>query len=128
MIVVDTSALLAVVLDEAGGPACRRALNQADAVCISAGTLAEALIVAGYRDVEPMLSALLDDLKVEVVALGAQDARDVAESHRRWGKGVHPARLNPGDCFAYALARTRGAPLLYIGDDFSRTDIASALA
>lgn len=56
------------------------------------------------------------------------DADKVADAYDRWGKGVHPAGLNFGDCFAYALARVRGCPLLFVGDDFRRTDITSAIA
>ena len=57
----------------------------------------------------------------------AATSNRVAAAYDRWGKGVHPARLNLGDCFAYALAEERGCPLLFVGEDFSRTDIASCL-
>ena len=127
MIVVDTSALLAIVLGEPGGPACREALRQAKAAYISAGTLAEALIVGGHRGVAQMLSALLEELQIEVVAVNAGDAYDVADGYRHWGRGMHPARLNLGDCFGYALAKSRRLPLLYVGEDFRRTDIVSAI-
>ena len=74
-----------------------------------------------------MVEALLQELEVVVVDVSARDARDMSDAYRRWGKGVHPARLNLGDCFAYALANSRQLPLLYIGGDFSQTDIASAM-
>ena len=128
MIVVDTSALLAIVLDEPQADACSRALRSQADICISAGTLAEALIVAGHRGVAAALAVILSGLACEVVPVDARTAREVADAHRRWGKGVHPARLNLADCFAYALAKSRQAPLLYIGDDFIRTDIVSVLA
>ncbi len=63
----------------------------------------------------------------ETIDVDAQTAAYVAASYRRWGKGIHPARLNLGDCFAYALAAERGCPLLFIGNDFSQTDIESVL-
>jgi len=62
-----------------------------------------------------------------VVPVTAKVAYQVAAAYRRWGKGVHPASLNYGDCFAYALARERNLPLLYIGQDFAQTDVQSAL-
>ena len=83
--------------------------------------------MAGHRGVGTVIGTLLDELGCEVVPVDARVAREVAEAHHRWGKGVHPARLNLGDCFAYALAKSRQLPLLYIGGDFSQTDIASAM-
>ena len=72
------------------------------------------------------MEALLADLAVEIVPLTASDIGKVADAYARWGRGNHPAGLNFGDCFAYALARTRECPLLFIGNDFSRTDIVAA--
>ena len=69
------------------------------------------------------MSALLERLKFTVVPVFEADARRAAEAYGLWGKGVHPAALNLGDCFAYALAKAQDCPLLYVGDDFARTDV-----
>lgn len=127
MIVVDTSALIAVLLREPSGENCRRVLEQAPQVLISAGTMAEALIVARQRGVGEKVAELIDELGIEVVAVTAHAAGLVADAYDRWGKGVHPARLNIGDCFAYSLAKARSCPLLFVGSDFSRTDIVAAV-
>ena len=127
MIVVDTSALLAIVLGEPDGRTCFDALIAADGTAISAGTLAETLVVSDRRGACERLRTLIDGLGVEIVPVTSDVARRVAEAYSRWGKGIHPASLNLGDCFAYALATERACPLLYIGNDFSRTDVTSAL-
>ena len=103
------------------------ALSTSDRIVISAGTVAEALIVAQRRSLGAEMAGLVDDLGLEIVSVSLAVARRVAESYARWGKGVHPAGLNFGDCFAYEVARTHGCPLLYVGGDFARTDIASVL-
>ena len=128
MIVVDTSALMAILLGEAAGKACAERLVDESQVLISAGTLAEALIVSSRRNIGPEMSALVDELGFEVVALSAAGAARVAEAYARWGKGAHPAALNFGDCFAYSLAREAAAPLLFVGEDFTQTDVEPALA
>ena len=128
MIVVDTSALMAIVLGEASAADCAAILAAEDRLLISAGTVAEALIVAARRGVVEEMERLLDGLGFEVVSVTHAAARLVAQAYGRWGKGVHPAGLNFGDCFAYMLAQTNVCPLLYIGDDFARTDIQKALA
>lgn len=124
MIVVDTSALMAIVLNEAEADACAAALVAEDRLLISAGTLAEALIVAARRDVGDQMQRLVDGLGFEVVDVTPAAARRIAEAYARWGKGVHPAGLNFGDCFAYEAAKTNGRRLLHVGDDFARTDAA----
>ena len=128
MIAVDTSALMAVILREPHAIACITALDEADDIVISSATLSEALIVAGLRNIGPEMGQLIEELGCEVAPVTEAGARRVALAYSRWGKGVHPAGLNFGDCFAYALAEERGCPLLYVGDDFSRTDIVSALS
>lgn len=127
MIVVDTSALMAVLLGEPASDACIATLEAEDDILISAGTVAEALVVAGRRNVAVELAGLFDSLGFTVVPLTDPAARRVAQAYEAWGKGVHPAGLNFGDCFAYALAKEQDCPLLYVGDDFSRTDIAAAI-
>jgi ribonuclease VapC len=127
MIAVDTSALMAVLLDEPKAEACMTALESADRLLISAGTVAEALVVAGRRNLAEGMAELITGLDFEVVSLTARSAHRVAAVYDRWGKGVHPAALNFGDCFAYATAAEHDCPLLYVGNDFSQTDIRSAL-
>lgn len=126
MIVVDTSALMAVLLDEPEAAACMDALSTAEALSISAGTFAEALIVADRRGCGQEMRRLLDGLGISVLPVTPAMARQVADAYGRWGKGINPAGLNFGDCFAYALANEMAAPLLYVGNDFSATDLFRA--
>ena len=85
------------------------------------------LIVAGRRNVGEEIAALIEGLGFEVVSVTEASARRISEAYARWGKGVHPAGLNYGDCFAYEVASERGCPLLFVGDDFLRTDLRSVL-
>ncbi len=126
MIVVDTSALMAILLGEPDGDRCIEALAVQGDVAMSAGTLAEALMVAGRRNIAAEMSALVEGLGVEIVPVSPAGAARVAEAYARWGKGVHAASLNFGDCFAYALARETASPLLYVGDSFAVTDLEAA--
>lgn len=126
-VVLDTSALMAVLLGEPEGEACAAVLGSDARLLISGGTLAEALVVAGNRGIGAEMAALVGEGGVEVVPVTAATAARVAEAYARWGKGRHPAGLNLGDCFAYALAREMGCPLLYVGQDFARTDLPAAV-
>ena len=126
MIVVDTSALMAILLGEPSAAACSAVLTTEDRPTISAATLAETLIVADRRGVGEAMRVLLDGLAIAVAQVDAAAARRAAQAYATWGKGVHPAGLNILDCFAYALAAESGAPLLFVGNDFSRTDIQAA--
>jgi ribonuclease VapC len=125
MIAVDTSALMAI-LNEPSADACISALEAEEKVLISAGTLAEVLIVAAHRNVAEELSRVIEGLGFELELVTAASARRVSEAYQHWGKGVHPAGLNFGDCFAYEVAKAHGCPLLYVGEDFAKTDIRSA--
>lgn len=127
MIVVDTSALLAVLLLEADAKRIKEILESEDRVIISAGTLSEALIVALQKNLRMDLELLLERIKVHVYTLNKAHCKFVADAYSKWGKGINPARLNFGDCFAYALAKEHDVPLLYVGNDFARTDIVSAM-
>jgi ribonuclease VapC len=127
VIVIDTSAPVAIVLGEPSGRACLAILERESEVLMSAGTLAELLIVAATRRMPDQIFALLDGLKFEVVNVTGATALAVGKAYRKWGKGVHPAALNFGDCFAYVLAKERACPLLFVGNDFARTDVRSAL-
>jgi ribonuclease VapC len=126
VIVVDTSALLAILFEEPSGRTCRAALKSNSDARVSAGTLAEAFIVLAHRGGFEEMSALVDELSIIVEPVDAARAPRVGRAHARWGKGVHPASLNFGDCFAYALAEELDCPLLYVGDDFARTDVKAA--
>jgi ribonuclease VapC len=126
MIAVDTSALMAILLNEPEADACAAALDAEDQLLISAVTVAEALIVAGRRNVGEELVQLIDGLGFEIVSVTPASSRRVARAYENWGKGVHPAALNFGDCFAYELAKDHGCRLLYVGEDFAQTDIESA--
>ena len=126
MIAVDTSALMAILLDEASADACIAVIESEDKLLISAGTVAEALIVAQRRDVGEQMTALINGLGFDIQSVTPASARRVAAAYAKWGKGVHPAGLNFGDCFAYEVAKENGCPLLYVGKDFAGTDLASA--
>ena len=124
--VLDTSALLALLLDEAEAEDFRVALEDDTTRLVSAATLLETAIVIETRKGEPggrELDALIHKAEVAVVAVDAEHVSEARRAYRRFGKGRHPAALNFGDVFAYALARTSGEPLLFKGDDFARTDI-----
>ena len=123
MIAVDSSALMAIVLNEPQADACVAALAAEDRLLISAGTIAETLIVAGRRNVGDEMGRLIDGFGFEIVSVTSASARRIAEAYGKWGKGVHPAALNFGDCFAYELAKQHDCRLLYVGEDFGRTDI-----
>jgi ribonuclease VapC len=124
--VLDTSAMLAVLLNEPDADAFRRAIEADPVRLLSAATLLETAIViearvgdAGGRE----LDLLVHKAAIEVVAVDAGQADVARHAYRRFGKGRHVAGLNYGDCFAYALSQSVGEPLLFKGDDFSQTDV-----
>ena len=123
MIVVDTSALMAILLGESEAERCAEALAVNAPLILSAVNLAEALIVAARRNVRDEMTRLIDELGIEVIAVTSASAWRAAKAYDRWGKGVDRAGLNFGDCFAYELAITESCPLLFVGDDFTRTDV-----
>jgi ribonuclease VapC len=127
MIVVDTSAIIAVLLRELPAEACMAAFDREEDLLVSAGTLAEVFVVAARRGIAGRAADLVDQLGLTVVPASEATARQIGAAYARWGKGLHPAGLNFGDCFAYALAKERGCKLLYVGNDFGGTDVASAL-
>jgi ribonuclease VapC len=124
MIAVDTSALMAIILREPHAQACIAVLKAEDRLLISAGTVAEVLIVAGRRNLRDEMSLLIEGLGFEIVSVAPAAARRMADAYARWGKGVHPAALNFGDCFAYDVAKEHACRLLCVGKDFAQTDIA----
>lgn len=94
---------------------------------ISAGTVAEALIVSTRRGVGAEVAGLIDGLGFTIVAVTRASALRIAQAHQRSGKGVHPAGLNFADCFSYEVAKENSCPLLFVGDDFSKTDVEGCL-
>ena len=127
--IVDTSALVAVVLGEPDAEAHLRSMATAETLAVSAATLTEALVVVEARqgrEAATDLVALLAELEAEVVPFDEAQAGLAASAWRRFGKGRHPAGLNLGDTFSYALAAVRGEPLLFKGRDFAATDVTQA--
>lgn len=122
MIVVDSSALMAVAGKEIEAARCARVLESSPELLISAGTFLESLIVARLRGLGAQMVRMIDALGFEIVPVSPDFARRAA-LHYPWGKGLHPAGLNFGDCFAYTLAKDRDCPLLFVGNDFSKTDV-----
>lgn len=124
--VLDTSALLALLLDEPEAEDFRAAVEEDPTRLVSAGTLLETALVIEARHGEPggrELDALLQAAQIEVVAVDREQVDEARRAWRRFGKGRHAAGLNFGDLFAYALTRTSGEPLLFKGQDFARTDV-----
>jgi ribonuclease VapC len=128
-IVVDTSTIVAILRDEPEKDRFVDAILRADTAFISAVSVQEAgMVVAGRFGDEtawPPLDALLNVLRLEIVAHDAVLATIARNAFLRFGKGRHPAKLNFGDCAAYALAKANGLPLLFKGQDFTQTDIAA---
>jgi ribonuclease VapC len=130
--IIDTSALVAILRDEPEAEICARAIESAAERRISAVNFVEAAVVIdGSRD--PIASRRFDDLlkeaRVRIEPVTEIQARLARDAYRDFGKGSgHSAKLNFGDCFAYALAKTTGELLLFIGADFGCTDIAPAIA
>ena len=128
--VVDTSALMAIVLGEPHAERYAAVLSSAPRLLVAAPTWLEAAIVAQAR-LGPvghaLLTELLDGLQVTIVPFDEGLARLAHDGWLRFGRGHHPAGLNLGDCFAYALAKQCGEPLIFKGEDFARTDVVAAL-
>ena len=130
MIVSDTSSLMALVMDELEAPDIRHAIEVASQTLISAATLVEFYIVAMGKgdDVYARAQALIRELPIAIVPFDAEQAEIARRAYEQYGKGRgHPAQLNFGDTFSYALAKAQGLPLLFKGDDFTRTDVAVVL-
>lgn len=132
--IIDTSAIVAIVRDEPDQQVFMARLMRAHAtnepMRMSAATLVELMIVIDrFKDQRSsqILDLVLDELQLDIVPVDTALPALARSANRRFGKGNHPARLNFGDCFAYALASQLDEPLLYKGTDFARTDIRSAL-
>ena len=125
--VLDTSAVLAVLLGESDAADFAAAIQQASPRLMSAATLLETSIVIEARKGEEGardLDLFIHKAGVEIVPVDVEQAEVARIAWRKFGKGRHPASLNYGDCFAYALARVSNSILLYKGEDFSRTDLS----
>jgi ribonuclease VapC len=116
-----------MVLDEPPAEACTQILQGETRIIISAATIAEALIVAGRRHVGEVMARLIEGLRPEIAPVTPEFAHHVAQAYATWGKGVHAARLNFGDCFSYVVAKEYACPLLFVGNDFSKTDVERVL-
>lgn len=130
MIVVDTSVLIEVVISGPRADECAIAVDQAGDIVMSAGTLSEAIVVAlskGGVPLRHMLEKLIASFDPMIIDVNAAAARAVGDAYAMWGKGSVANCLNWGDCYAYSAARALDAPILFIGNDFVRTDAASVL-
>lgn len=129
--IVDSSALIAVVMGEPEAETFLGILTgSSEAILVSAVSLVESSIVVECRqgaDATRDLELLVQGLRAEVVSVDSAQASAAFAAWKRFGKGRHPAALNLGDCFSYALAKVRGQSLLFKGDDFSQTDLVVAL-
>lgn len=129
--IIDTSAVIAILRAEPDAATYATAIEQATARRLSAANFVEAAaVIDGSRD--PVASRKLDDLlaeaEISIAPVTEAQAHLARDAYRDFGKGSgHPARLNFGDCFAYALAKESGEPLLFKGDDFTHTDIAAVV-
>jgi ribonuclease VapC len=127
--IVDTSAIIAILRDEPDAEDLSSAIESADVRRVSAGTYIETAIVTDANR-DPVLSRRLDSFLQQafiiVEPVTVEQSRLAREAYRDYGKGRHRAGLNFGDCFAYALAKEKGEPLLFKGDDFRKTDVEHA--
>ena len=126
---VDASAIVAILAREEEATDFIEAIDQADAIFSPIAFWEASVAVANRREDDPakaaaLVAELAQEYGMTMVAIGPNETRAAVEAFARYGKGRHSARLNMGDCFAYACAKANGARLLYKGDDFSRTDLA----
>jgi ribonuclease VapC len=127
--VIDTSAIVAILFNEPERPAFDRLIAEDEVRLVSAVTRVEAAFVIEGRTREigrARLARFFALNGIEIIAVTLDQAEIAIAAFRNYGKGRHPIRLNIGDCFSYALAKSTGEPLLFKGDDFSRTDITPA--
>ena len=126
--IVDTSAIVAIVLSEPESEHFEKAILSAGVVSMSTANHLELTITMARKGGTRLLRAAedtLEQLAIEILPVTLDEGRVAREAFLRFGRGFHPAGLNYGDCFAYAAAKSRGRPLLYKGDDFALTDIAA---
>lgn len=124
--VVDSSALLAILFKEEGYEALLQAIQEAPRAAVGAPTLVETAVAFGRRvgfERAHLVERLVEALGLEVLPFTQEHYREAVRAYARYGKGRHPAGLNLGDCLSYAVARVEGRPLLYKGEDFRQTDL-----
>ncbi len=127
--IADTSALIAIIFREPDAATLLAAIRQSNHVRLSAVSFVEASLVLMRRRTpggQALLEYLIRDFKIEIVPVTREHAVLAQQAFRQYGKGRHPAGLNLGDCFSYALAKHTGEPLLFKGDDFTQTDLTPA--
>jgi ribonuclease VapC len=127
-VILDTSAIIRAVVREPGYEQIFERMSAAPMLAVGAATLVETAIVLSCKQVrEPrqQLRRFLREMEVEVIPFTAEHYEVAMDAFERYGKGRHPAALNFGDCLTYAVARLSGFPLLYTGNDFARTDLAT---
>ncbi len=127
--VLDSSAIVAIHLNEPGRDSLIEAIDRAEVVVVGVPTLLETAMVLSARfgqDARPLLYAFLRRLNAEVVAFNEEHLDSAITAFLRFGRGRHPAGLNFGDCMSYAVASVAGMPLLFTGRDFAQTDIPGA--
>lgn len=130
-IVVDSSAIVAILLEEPEARPFLERLSFSPRNLCSAMSFVECVMVLSTRAPKLSLEQFtqsLSDFAIDIAQVDPAQASLAAQAFLRFGKGRHPAKLNLGDCFSYALAKSLNAPLLYKGEDFGRTDIAAAVA
>jgi len=129
-VVIDTSAILAILFDEPEAEAFSIAVQQESVRLVSAATVLESALVLQKRsgDKAPqVLDRVIRELPVEIRGVDLEQLKWARYALETYGRGRHPARLNFGDCFSYALAKATGEPLLFKGNDFSRTDLTAVI-
>jgi ribonuclease VapC len=129
-VILDSSAIVTIILGEAGSDRVLEAVAKAEACRVGAPTLVETTMVLTGRlgeDGRTILLSFLQEVNIDVLSFGDAHWRIAQSAFVRYGKGRHPAALNFGDCLTYATAYVAGEPLLCVGDDFTRTDLELAL-
>lgn len=127
--IVDTSVLIAILRSESDAADLLQTIERASSISMSAGSWVELGVVLshfGRPEVDAQSHALAESIGLKVEPVTVEQAETARRAYREYGKGNHPARLNFGDCFAYALSKAAGEPLLFKGEDFARTDVQRA--
>lgn len=128
--ILDSSAAIAVMTRESVTEQLVSVMVSARVLGIGAPTLAETSIVLSSRrgkDAQGLVARFVDEFEIQTILFGARHWKLASEAYARYGKGRHAAQLNFGDCMAYAVARLAGQPLLFVGNDFAKTDIERAM-
>lgn len=129
--IVDSSALVAIVFEESDAARYTAATLRSDSLTMAAPNYLEVCLVVDARrrdDLSSLVDRLIEKLDITIAPFTADQARIARDASRRYGRGSgHPAKLNFGDCIAYSLAIERGEPLLFKGNDFAQTDVVPAI-